>query len=119
MRASQRVLVEFLKALANGRAGHELEVGLVFRLDRSLRSAEASGAANGVKTSAWARETGGRLSKNVSHSRQAGRRKNSSVSQRQPSKQLKRVQELQHSTVTSFVSIKIDTRARAGREGLD
>jgi hypothetical protein len=50
MRASQRVLVEFLKLFGNGRAGHELEVGLVFRRDRILRSAEASGAANGVKT---------------------------------------------------------------------
>jgi hypothetical protein len=61
------------------------------------------------------KESRERLSKHSGNSRQAGRRKNSSVFQRQPSKQLKRVQELQHSTVTSFVSIKIDTRARGKR----
>jgi hypothetical protein len=41
MRASQRVLVGVVNAYANSVAGHELEVGAVFRcLDRSLRSAQ-------------------------------------------------------------------------------
>jgi hypothetical protein len=41
MRASQRVLVGVVNAFANSVAGHELEVGAVFRcLDRSLRSAQ-------------------------------------------------------------------------------
>ena len=56
MRASQRVLVDVVSAFANSVAGHEFEVGTVFRLDRSLRSAQLGlvvAAATGVKTLAW------------------------------------------------------------------
>jgi len=78
MRASQRVLVDFARALANCPVGHEFGVSTVFRLDRSLRSARAGSCWD------WGKDVGveerrERLSKNSDHSRQAGRKKRKTV----------------------------------------
>jgi hypothetical protein len=129
MRASQHVVVGFVKALANRVAGHEPGVGSVFRLDRSLRSAKASSSFDWGKD-VDVEERREWVSKSSGHSRRrrrAGRRMNRTeqnrrVFQRRASKQqLKRKRQRESRaarSVTSFVSIKIDTRA-AGREGLD
>ena len=76
MRASQRVLVGVVNAFANSVAGHEFEVGTVFRLDRSLRSAQAGLAGSGCDQGkdVDVDERRRRLSKRSGYSGQVGRR---------------------------------------------
>ena len=76
MRANQRVLVGVVNAFANSVAGHECEVGAVFRLDRSLRSAQLGliAAATRAKTLMGVNGRRRRLSKRSGHSSQVGSR---------------------------------------------